>query len=337
MSKQRFDLIIIDTTTPLSYEEASLKTRGIGGTEASVIRVAEGLAKAGAKVAVLQHNLEMPLMGSNAYYLPLSMIDDITTEAVIMLRGCQFVDKFKYAKKFSWHQDVPSQALRDMRGTFLAHRVTVVGASKWHKHVIQEAVCSKDALVNPKVTYIHNPVPDELLVPKDIDIKYDKYKLVWPASPHKGLDRAIGLMPKLAEVAGHKEFRLHIFNPGYFHKDTNSSQYIINHGSVPCHTLWQEMSESLCVFYPTEFQETFGCIAAEANAVHTPVLTQEIAALAETVATREQFTKPDNKSIIDTVIKWSEGNRPKVYGQKRFATSNIVQDWYDLIRTTPSV
>lgn len=332
MTKQKFDLIIVDTTTPRPYEQATLTTEGIGGTEATVIRVAEGLAKAGAKVAVLEHNLTMPLMGENAYYLPIDMIHSISTEAMIMLRGIQFVDKFPKAKKFSWHQDVPGPALRAMRDKFIEHNVTVVGVSKWHKGAIQDSICDPRQTLNPVVKYVYNPVPDDLMVPPGIRVKYDRNKLVWPASPHKGLKRALELMPRLIEVSGNKDFKLHIFNPGYFGEDHASAQYIINHGAVPCATLWQHMSEALCVFYPTEFKETFGCIAAESNAVHTPILTQEIAALAETVSSRSQFTKPDNKSIIDTVIRWHGGDRPAVFGQDRFRLSNIVKNWYDLIR-----
>lgn len=332
MSKLYFDVIICDTTSPFPYETQTLKLRGVGGTEASVIRVAEGLASFGLKVAVMQHGLRDILMGENAYYIPASMIDAVDCEYYIMLRGCQWIEKFPRAKKFSWHQDVADHRILSLRDTFLKHDVIVVGASNWHKIELQRVLCDKDLIHNPKVTYIYNPVPDELYVPKNIEVKYYPNKLVWPASPHKGIKEAISLVNRLVDVSGNKDYRLYVFNPGYFEDPSLSSPYVINHGPVPCHELWQHVSEALCVFYPTQFKETFGCIAAEANAVHTPVLTSEIAALSETVSSRKQFVDSLNpKSVIDTVIAWNKVERPKVWGQDRFRLSQIVKDWAKLL------
>lgn len=332
MSKLYFDLIICDTTSPFPYEPQTLRTRGVGGTEASVIRVAEGLASCGLKVAVMQHGLKDILMGTNAYYIPVSMVDEVGCEYYVMLRGAQFVEKFKRAKKFSWHQDVADHRIMAMRDIFLTHDVTVIAASQWHKQEIQGLICSKDAIENPKVTYIYNPVPDSIYVPRNVEVKYYNTKLVWPASPHKGLKRAIDYVNNLVEVSGNKDFRLHVFNPGYFTEEGLHSPYLINHGPVPCHELWQHVSEALCLFYPTDFKETFGCIAAEANAVHTPVLTSELAGLMETVSSRKQYVVSSSaKNVIDTVIKWSNGERPKVWGQDRFRLTNVIKDWARLL------
>jgi glycosyltransferase involved in cell wall biosynthesis len=337
----KYDVIFIDNTTPKPYEQSTLEHSALGGTEATVIRVAEALGFIGLKTAVFQHNQDMPVSGKDSYYLPFSMLDDADPEIVVMLRGVQFVDKFPRAKKISWHEDDPSQGpLREtllaMRDTFIKYGVTVVGASKWHAGVLSELLCYPNETSNPKVTYIYNPVPDQLYVPRSTDVKYYPHKLVWPASPHKGLERAMGLVERLVDVSGDKDYRLYIFNPGYFGDSGKHSQYVVNCGAVPCKELWQHMSESLCVFYPTEFRETFGCIAAEANAVHTPVLTHNIAALAETVAGRRQFCERDDKSVIDTVMKWRAGERPTVYGQDRFRLSEVIPEWVKLFKRVSS-
>lgn len=330
--KQLFDVLILDVTCPFEYEEQTLQVRGVGGTEASVIRLAEGFGFLGLRVAVMQHNRTMPVMGTSAYYLPMSMIDEVDCINLIMLRGCQYVEKFPKATKFSWHEDVPNEIMLHLKPLFIEHDVTVVGASKWHKGAIQELICNPQESVNPKVTYVYNPVPDHLFVPKETQVKYDKNKLVWLASPHKGLAKAISLFERLVDVSGNKDFRLHIFNPGYFANEDTQSPYVINHGSVPCAEIWQQASESLCVFYPTSFKETFGCIAAEANAVHTPLLTHEIAALGETVSGHGQFVKADDTTIINTVVKWYNGERPEVYGQNRFRTSEVIPQWIKMFR-----
>lgn len=330
---KKFDLIIVDTTCPFPYEAQTLQTKAMGGTEASVIRVSEGLGAMGATVGVVQHNLNQLVAGPHAFYLPMSMLDEIDTYNYVMLRGTQYVDRFPRAKKYSWHEDVPTGRLAAMRETFIDHNVTVIAASKWHKYAIQALICDPNKLDNPRVTHIYNPVPDTIYVPKTLDIKYDKNKLVWIASPHKGLDKAVEMFHRLIDVSDNKDFRLHIFNPGYFaDREYDNSHYIVNHGAVPAQELWQHVSESLCVFYPTNFEETFGCIAAEANALHTPVLTCEIAALSETVSSQKQFVKKnDPKDAIDRVIAWHAGDRPKVWGNDDFRMSKVVQDWYSLL------
>lgn len=335
MPKLQFDIVFVDTTTPRYYETRTLDIQGIGGTEASVIRIAEALGAFGAKVAVLQHNLPMVLPGEYCNYLPLSMIDDIETRHYVMLRGCQFVEKFPRAKKYSWHQDVPNQLLASMRDTFLEHDVTVIGASDWHKGELQRWLCDSEKKINPKVVRIYNPVPDNIYVPKNTEVKYNPNKLVWVASPHKGLKEALEYMRSVIAFMGNKDIRLHVFNPGYFAAEgITQPDFVINRGSVPCQELWQHMSESLCVFYPTKFEETFGCIAAEANAVHCPVLTNRVAALNETVSSDRQFiAKNDLKNLVDTVVKWHSGDRPKVWGQDRFRLTSVLEDWISLLST----
>lgn len=327
MEKTKFDLIICDVTTPAPYETRTLVQRGLGGTEATVIRVAEGLAGHGLKVAIMQHGLNDVLMGDKAYYIPTSMVDEVDCEYYIALRGLQFIDKFRYAQKYTWHQDVADHRIAKMRDQILKHNVTVVGVSNWHKQELQRVLCDKDKIDNPKVTFVYNPVPDGIYVPKNIEVKYNPNKLVWPASPHKGLNKAIEFAKNLREVSGNFDFKLHIFNPGYYDMPHDAHDFLINHGPVPCFELWQHVSEALCVFYPTQFDETFGCIAAEANAVHTPILTCARAGLLETVSSERQYAKYEPKSVIDTAIKWYNGERPKVWGQDRFKLSNVLKDW----------
>lgn len=330
-----FDLLIMDTTTPNPYEQATLDLQGLGGSEASVIRIAEGLAALGAKVGVMQHNLDQLLMGPSAFYLPMKMLDDVKAHNYVAFRSNRFFDKFPKSKKFTWQQDVPGPNTWSIRDSLIDNNATTICPSEWAKTEYQRVLCDKEKEDNPRIVRIFNPLPDEICIPKSIEVKYDKNKLVWPASPHKGLKEAIELVKRLIDVSGNKDFRLHTFNPGYFKYDGPTERFVVEHGPVPCKELWQEVSESLCVFYPTKFEETFGCIAAEANAVHTPVLTHTIAALSETVSSQRQFVpRNDPKSLIDAAMNWNLGSRPKVWGQDRFRTSEVLKDWVRLLTSS---
>lgn len=336
-----FDLVILDMTTPSVYECQTLKVQALGGTEASVIRIAEGLGSLGARVAVMQHCLSVPLMGENAYYLPLKMIDDIKCHNFVSLRGTHGLEKFPKARKFSWHEDLPGETFQTMLPAFMQHDVTVIAASDWHRQeldgvLIKELIKTETPIdKKPRIVRIYNPVEDHLFVPKHIDVKYDRNKLCWVASPHKGIAEAIDIFKKLVDVSGNKDFRLYTFNPGYMmHANDGSFQnrFLVDAGAVPCKELWQHVSESLCLFYPTEFQETFGNIAAEANAVHTPVLTSKIAALAETVSSDKQFVRRnDADAVIEKVMAWHRGERPQVWGNDSFRLTEVLKDWVRLL------
>lgn len=332
---KKFDLLICDMTTPMPYEKQTLEVQGLGGTEASVIRVAEGLGACGAHVGVIQHNLNMPLMGEHAYYLPLSMIDEVDCHNFVSLRGTHFLDKFPKAKKYSWHEDLPGDVFKTMREAFVKHDVTVIAASDWHKGVLSKEIHFEGAKDNPPIVRIYNPIEDHLFIPRHTDVKYDRNKLCWVASPHKGLKEGVEIFNKLVEVSGNKDFRLFMFNPGYMLHDMPelySNRYIVDIGPVPCKELWQHVSESMCLFYPTEFEETFGNIAAEANAVHTPVLTNKVAALGETVSSERQFVPPrDPDAVIERAIEWWKGDRPKVWGNDDFRMTNVVIEWVKLL------
>lgn len=324
-----FDVIITDITTPKPYDQHTLDTEPLGGTESSVIRVAEGLAKKGYRVGVFEHNLESISMGEGAYYLPLSELSNVRScHAFVSLRSAFGVDMFPMATKVSWHEDVPNKTMNDLMPTFMKHNVTVVGASRWHKRQIQEQfkIGLNVGDMIPRVVSIYNPVPDELYdIPRDLKIGYENNVMVWAASPHKGLDRAIKIFQKCREAIS-DQLELRVFNPGYLVTDIQRVPGVVVYGAVPCKTLWEQLGSSLCLFYPTSFEETFGCIAAESNAMHCPVATFPVAALRESV--NNTFAEnQDEQDFIKLVEKWYNGERPEVTTKKEFKTSQIVYEW----------
>lgn len=328
----QFDVVFTDTSCPLAYDFLTLEHSALGGTEASVLRIAEALAMYGVKVAIVQHNRAEITKYHGVFFLPISYIDQMEAHNHVMLRGVALVDKLPSANKISWHHDVPTKHVLSMLSKFINYNVTIVTVSKWHKDRILDLFnsasgYSKDML--PKVKYIYNPITDGIHIPKDKEIKYINTKLVWAASPHKGLDNALVVFKELLKK--NPNFELHIFNPGYFIRDIELERKVINHGPQPCKVVWQHMSESLCVFYPTTYEETFGCIAAEANALHTPIAAMPIAGLNESVAPKNPLFK-NTEELVNNIVNWYNGYRPKVYGQSRFKTSEVVKKWLLLLK-----
>ena len=272
-------------------------------------------------------------MGDGAYYLPLSELDNVRVcHSYVALRSAFGLERFPGATKISWHEDLACEAHNKLMPTFLKHEVTVVAASRWHKQNIQDQLRIGLNLADPipRVKAIYNPVPDELYdIPRDLRIGYDNNVMLWCASPHKGLEKAIKIFSRCREAVS-DQLELRVFNPGYLVNEVQRVPGVVVYGSVPCKTLWEQMGGAMCVFYPTNFQETFGCIASEANAMHCPVATYPVAALRETVG-NEFAENQDEVDFIKMVERWYNGERPKVAANPKFKLSEVVWEWQKVL------
>jgi glycosyltransferase involved in cell wall biosynthesis len=90
------------------------------------------------------------------------------------------------------------------------------------------------------------------------------------------------------------------------------------------------MKKSLCVFYPVQYQETFGLVAAEANALGVPLVTHPKAALKEVVSSDLQFAETDAE-IVQKVVDWHKHGRPEVSGRDEFKYKDVLMDWVRLL------
>lgn len=332
---KKFDILFIDGVSYKHYDTAILDVEPLGGTEATVIRVAEGLAARGYTVGVAnKHTLE-PTMGAYAYYLPLN--DDLinySPDHVVSLRGTTAMAAFPKAYKYSWQHDFPDKRILDMVPAFLEHNAVVIGVSDFHKNELSRWFTNENWAKVPKTVRIYNPVDPRIEVARKTKVAYDRNSIVWAASPHKGLDQAIEQFKILKAIL--PSVTLKVFHAGYIDAKFYNVDGVMNYGAVPCQRLWQEMSASLCTFYPTDFIETFGLIAAESNAVHTPIATMGIGALTESVQSSDQLvSRYDYAGLLKKVETWyNEPNtRPEVCLQPRFALQGVIDQWIQLMNS----
>jgi glycosyltransferase involved in cell wall biosynthesis len=328
------DLLFFDPVAYRHYDAHTLHTEPLGGTEATVVRIAEHLAARGMRVGIMNPHTQDITIGSNAYHFGVSEAGKVRTENLVSIRGIKGLDLFPDAKrKFSWQHDVPDTRLTAMVPKLLEHSAKIICVSNWHKTEAQRLVHSDDFTKVPQVTRIYNPV-DEFIgkVVHNAKITYDKNVLVWAASPHKGLDKALEQFRILRSFLPSLELR--VFNPGYLEHNLHREKGVVAMGAVPCRELWQNMSEALCVFYPTNFCETFGLIAAEANAVHTPVATMRLAGLTESVQSDNQMVGVnDYPALLKKVDEWynDSNKRPEVCVQPRFRIESVGDEWIKLL------
>lgn len=328
-------ILFVDMTCPRSYCAQTLEDSAMGGTEATVVRVAEGLAKQGNQVVVYQHNREETSPHGAAEYAPLiNIVNEERPDAVVMLRKAvplAFLRKqFPDTKLVLWLHD-----LVDGAGE-LAHSIPlledtkplILGVSQFHKTQIMDVLMRNTPFPNGyTVDYVYNPVSEELVADAT---PIDRNKLVFFSSPHKGLEQVLTIYRFVRERIGDPSLRLYVANPGYVPTSDSTQDDVTVLGTLPQKQVIEHVRSALCVFYPnTDYKtrETFGLVFAEANAVGTPVIAHRMGAAMEVLNPKEQALDcNDVLRVVDQVRRYRE-NRPVYDTKKEFRLGEVLKVW----------
>lgn len=319
-------VVILDLTCPEPYCSDTLAKKAMGGTEATVVRVAEGLGKTH-EVHVVQHNRTVFDMGE-ATYAPLTALPDRADVAICLRKpeGVPFLrQKYPGSKLFLWAHDFNQQDFVRAYPALRDSRIKIIGVSRTHKTAIADALLTQvNNITGILVDHVYNPIADDL-APDATPV--DRNKLVFFASPHKGLDHALALFDRLKEVDS--GFTLTVANPGYYPDAVPSRTGVTNLGSIPHADVIGHVRSSLAVFHPNPvFPETFGLVHAESLAVGTPVLTGSIGANFEIV--REQHMMTDIRSpeaVIKKLLAWKLERPVPLAVSADFRLSNVIKRW----------
>ncbi len=343
-------LLFIDMYTPKPYSLNTLATEGIGCSESSVIRIAEAFDG-----HVLQHNREVP----DGRYLPLDTRIDATHVVACRepVAALQAVERFPGAKVYLWLHDLCGpESNRGRRiidsAAALGHAgVTILGVSKFHADQIGQTLRASGADRLPAYGHVYNPIA----VP-DLDLSgWDPDQLIFFSSPHKGLEFTLKIFEDLRRRL--PSLKLLIANPGYMRDLGGTMPGVHFLGPLPHREVLQHVARSLCTFMPNYiFEETFGCVLAESNAVGTPVLAHPIGAAPEVLADENQLLAvPGSRRYVDAIARraprlrdsleslsarlgafdrywhriehWRSGNRPQVALNEAFRLESVVVAW----------
>lgn len=320
--------LFIDPACPKSYSASTLLTSPIGGTEATVIRVAEALPDS----VVMQHCRNASI---DNYVRPDWNIG-ANAGAIVVLRCSDTAiatkQRFPSRMVYLWLHDLTGK--QEARNTpKLAHMgIEVVCVSNFHRSQYLDSIKTHmpDLIVAPKIHVIYNPI-DDALGPDQTPVNPNK--LLFFSSPHKGLVYALETFQTLREQ-WHPELELHVANPGYVPLPALDIPGVKVLDSLPHAQMMQHVREAFCVWYPNHvFAETFGLVFAEANAVGTPVLTHPLGAAREVLADSCQIVDTkDRTKLFDRFNSWWPGNRPAVSGNADFKLGKVVQQWQTLLR-----
>ena len=293
-------VLFYDPGCPAPYSRRTLEQAALGGTEATVVRIAEAL-----DAEVMQHNRTE----SEGRYRPGNLStrkpplpSERQIEHLIILRDPRAVEPlcalFPGARPYLWLHDLVrpgskrGRRLAAAAGALARLGVTVVCVSEFQRAQAQAVLARAGVATRVRVVTIYNPIDDDLMPTGEA---VDPGKLVFLSSPNKGLRFALDAFEAVrCALPG---MRLCVGSPGYKsfrdagvrgRADANSGiQWL---GPLPHARAVTEMRSALCVFYPNfVLPETFGLVFAEASAVGTPVLTHDCGAAAEVLADPRQL------------------------------------------------
>lgn len=345
-------IVIYDPVTPMPYSRHSAQTTPLGGTEATVVRIAEAI-----DAIVVQHNRKE---NEGRYRCAGAAVDP---SHLIVLREAKpalaLAEQYPNAKKYLWLHDLAAPTMDRGKKLFnyaaqlAAAGFTIVCVSKFHADQIRSNFLGLPEAQRPRVTHVYNPVVVSS-VERDTST-VDMNKMVFFSSPHKGLQYATTVFARLH--AKNPALRLYIANPGYLADTAQEQPGVINIGAVAHHVILDHVKSALCTFYPNYvYPETFGLALAESNALGTPVLTHSIGAAeevlngegqiidvpssrkwADSVYWRFPGIRPACESVLarlgvfdaygERIRSWQHGARPSVQSRSAFHLDEVVLAW----------
>lgn len=328
------DVIFVDPLAPRAYSGAPGALGGLGGTEASLVRICESLA-AERPVTVLQAARDgAPEMVGGVRYDRLNLKRPIACAPTVIV----VVNSWKVAIKLArmhpdarvivWQHVFPGRHNRALAPALTAAGITVVCVSATHARWLRDFL-GADA---PAISYIHNAIPDDLSpdgTPRDRNL------LLFASSPHKGLRQVYRRFETLRQT--YPRLRLAVADPGYLSWPAGPvPDGVLPLGRTSQAGLARWMRRAICLFYPQDqFAETFGLVTAEANAVGCPALLHRGLGANDEVASdaSQCLDTTDARAIAARIGTWraAVGHRPLALPRPEFRLSRVVREWTALL------
>ncbi|MCL3882594.1 glycosyltransferase family 4 protein [Marivita sp. GX14005] len=326
----RVRIAIVDPCSASAYDLPSLGQGGLGGTEATILRMARALGSH-CDITHFQGGRAQPGRSAAGRLMPL--------KDGLGVLGCDIaivINRWKVALRLRkrnpslpillWLHVYPGRHNRKMGAALKAAGVPVICVSHTHARTLSAFLGRRDT---PPLRVIYNPIDDDLApdeTPRDCN------RLLFASSPHKGLAEVFAQFETLRSAL--PDLELAVADPGYLAWRTGAVPKGVRFlGELPHPDLIAEMRRSLCLFYPqTSFAETFGLVLAEANAVGIPALVHAgLGANSEILDDPKQCVNGHEPAqLLDRVREWRE-TPPRITGRDEFRLSRVAEKWLDML------
>ncbi|MGH8298433.1 MAG: glycosyltransferase family 4 protein [Steroidobacteraceae bacterium] len=349
-------ILFFDPTCDRPYDTETLRRQAMGGTEATVVRIADAL-----EALVVQHNRT----SASGRYLPPGRDPAITH--VVVNRDARVLPTvrglYPNARIYLWlHDRVRPRSKRARRLAADANimrdlAVKVICVSNTQRHAVEAALRWMGVADGVFARTIYNPVDDELQ-PDGSPI--DDRKLVFLSSPNKGLKFTLDAFRAVRRAM--PDVRLIVGNPGYKAGEIARVEGVEYLGPQPQHRIHAEVRTALCTFSPNfVIPETFGLVFAESRALGTPVLAHDCGAALEVLADPTQVLPVTAAKrlyegllggcptgwrglparvaaelglfevYVERIRAWRAGARPVTGPDPRFRLAAVTQRWRELL------
>jgi glycosyltransferase involved in cell wall biosynthesis len=335
--------IVFADSGPSSYDGSSLLNHCLGGTESSIIYLAEELAKRNHEVYVLNGTVDAVIF-RNVKYLPRETFyyneqwwKSFYPDIVISLTAPFFTDLWKNfcpdSKIIVWTHLFSGQPATQEIG--VAEKIKdidmVVGVSDWHCEDLKKNYNLE------KVTYIKNAISDNFknLFNSADDLRNHKKNLqaCYTSAPYRGLEILAHSIPlyrkkidfdifssmKLYQMDDDAEFE----NVYLYCQSFSGVKY---HGVVPQKTLAQELKSSTFFTYPCTMEETFCLSQLEAMAAGCKSIVSDMGALKSTsfgyanvvpcLEIGKEFMIEFTNAVLQEIVNYE--NDPILWSEKQF-------------------
>lgn len=301
---------------------------GLGGTEATVLRIARGLAPE-LPVSVEQKARRAEASSQGVRFRPMDLgRTDPPGAVIVVINAWKVALRLRRsnpeARIYLWLHVFPGRHNRAMGARLAEAGIPILCVSRSHARILSAFLGAPDGLL-----HIPNPIDDALrpdATPRDPAL------LFYASSPHKGLDEVLDAFASLRRRL--PALRLALADPGYMRWPLPVLPAgVIRLGAQDHAAVIARMRRSLCLFYPqTRFAETFGLVIAEANAVGCPALLHRgLGANDEVAASPGQtLDASDPEEIAARILSW-RASPPAVSLAPHFRLSSVLGRWRALI------
>jgi len=350
-------VLFYDPLCQQPYDTRTLHTQAMGGTESTLVRVADALG-----AWVMQHNrthdweryrrpqrlagITHVIVNRDSRALP--YVRELCGPGVRVYLWLH--DRFHPRSRRARWLAATAQLLRE-------NGVTAVCVSDWQRAGVEATLRSIGLAGAVRALTIYNPVEDAL---RPDGTALDPDKLVFFSSPNKGLDFALDAFGELRRAL--PQLRLAVGNPGYKEGDSAQRAGVEFLGALPQARMHAQVRGALCTFAPNfRIPETFGLVFAESHALGTPVLTHDCGAAAEIVGDPQQLLPVSAAArcyaatvgslsarwrsgparlaaaaglfdaYVERIRHWRGGARPQTGPDPRFHLSAIREQWLRLL------
>ena len=265
----------------MPFSGETLRSQPMGGTESSVVQLAEALAKRGHDVSVF-NNIGAPGHEFGVHWRPLAdAAGHARGEIGIAVANAKLFNGLSFRSHILWLHN-PLKSWRQIRrgnvGPLITRRPVFVLLGEYHKSRVPRWFPSRRRQI------IHHGVHEDFFRKEPAPAPAPP-RAIFTSQPYRGLDWLLEIWPDIRRQVPAASFE--IFAPKVRQAEANAKKAAAGgvsfRGSVARPELVRELTTARVQLIPGHLDETYCLAAAEATAAGVPVVTLGIGSLPERV------------------------------------------------------